>query len=279
MNLLHYIGVLGFIMKWIGKAVGKLMGTTETENFIAVANMFQGQTDSPIQVSKYLSRMTDSEIMVVLVSGMGSMSVFSIGGYAALSIPVEYILIASTLVPIGSILVSKMLLPQTEAVVEIEDIQIDNKGSNTNLIETIAEGAATGCQMALNIGASLIAMVSIVAVVNMVFGVFGTSPQELLSYVFAPFGYLLGLSGPDALLEGSLLGEKFVLNEFISFQQLGALVAGMDPRTGLVMTISLCGFANVAGLGICVSGIDVLCPKKSPPWHALRSKPCWVDLW
>lgn len=121
-NLLHYIGVLGFIMKWIGKAVGKLMGTTETENFIAVAKMFLGQTDSPIQVSKYLSRMTDSEIMVVLVSGMGSMSVFSIGGYAALSIPVEYILIASTLVPIGSILVSKMLLPQTEAVVEIEDI-------------------------------------------------------------------------------------------------------------------------------------------------------------
>lgn len=271
-NLLHYIGVLGFVVKWIGKAVGKLMGTTEAESFIAVANMFLGQTDSPILVSKYLSRMTDSEIMVVLVSGMGSMSVSSIGGYAALGIPVEYILIASTLVPIGSILVSKMLLPQTETVVEIEDIQIDNKGGNTNLIEAIAEGATTGCQMALNIGASLIAMVSIVAVVNMVFGVFGTSLQELLSYVFAPFGYLLGLSGPDALLEGSLLGEKFVLNEFISFQQLGTLVAGMDHRTGLVMTISLCGFANVASLGICVSGIGVLCPERKSTLARLAFK-------
>ncbi|HER3587658.1 TPA: NupC/NupG family nucleoside CNT transporter, partial [Streptococcus pyogenes] len=112
-SLLYYVGILGFVVKWIGKGVGKIMKSSEVESFVAVANMFLGQTDSPILVSKYLGRMTDSEIMVVLVSGMGSMSVSILGGYIALGIPMEYLLIASTMVPIGSILIAKILLPQT----------------------------------------------------------------------------------------------------------------------------------------------------------------------
>lgn len=115
-SLLYYVGILGFVVKWIGKGVGKIMKSSEVESFVAVANMFLGQTDSPILVSKYLGRMTDSEIMVVLVSGMGSMSVSILGGYIALGIPMEYLLIASTMVPIGSILIAKILLPQTEPV-------------------------------------------------------------------------------------------------------------------------------------------------------------------
>ena len=129
-SLLYYIGILGFVVKWIGKAVGKLMGTSEVESFVAVANMFLGQTDSPILVSKYLGQMTDSEVMVVLVSGMGSMSVSILGGYTALGIPMEYLLIASTLVPVGSIMVAKMLLPQTEEVREVGSVKMDNKGNN-----------------------------------------------------------------------------------------------------------------------------------------------------
>ena len=154
-SLLYYIGILGFVVKWIGKAVGKLMGTSEVESFVAVANMFLGQTDSPILVSKYLGQMTDSEVMVVLVSGMGSMSVSILGGYTALGIPMEYLLIASTLVPVGSIMVAKMLLPQTEEVREVGSVKMDNKGNNTNVIEAVAEGAVTGMQMALSIGAAL----------------------------------------------------------------------------------------------------------------------------
>ena len=122
--MLYYLGVLGFVVKWIGKAVGKLMGTTEVESFVAVANMFLGQTDSPILVSKYIGNLTDSEILVILVSGMGSMSVSILGGYHALGIPMEYLLIASALVPVGSILVAKMLLPQTEPVQSITDVTV-----------------------------------------------------------------------------------------------------------------------------------------------------------
>ncbi len=261
-SLLYYVGILGFVVKWIGKGVGKIMKSSEVESFVAVANMFLGQTDSPILVSKYLGRMTDSEIMVVLVSGMGSMSVSILGGYIALGIPMEYLLIASTMVPIGSILIAKILLPQTEPVQKIDDIKMDNKGNNANVIDAIAEGASTGAQMAFSIGASLIAFVGLVSLINMMLSGLGIRLEQIFSYVFAPFGFLMGFDHKNILLEGNLLGSKLILNEFVSFQQLGHLIKSLDYRTALVATISLCGFANLSSLGICVSGIAVLCPEK-----------------
>ncbi|MFS5509992.1 NupC/NupG family nucleoside CNT transporter [Streptococcus agalactiae] len=261
-SLLYYVGILGFVVKWIDKGVGKIMKSSEVESFVAVANMFLGQTDSPILVSKYLGRMTDSEIMVVLVSGMGSMSVSILGGYIALGIPMEYLLIASTMVPIGSILIAKILLPQTEPVQKIDDIKMDNKGNNANVIDAIAEGASTGAQMAFSIGASLIAFVGLVSLINMMLSGLGIRLEQIFSYVFAPFGFLMGFDHKNILLEGNLLGSKLILNEFVSFQQLGHLIKSLDYRTALVATISLCGFANLSSLGICVSGIAVLCPEK-----------------
>ncbi|HER6566716.1 TPA: NupC/NupG family nucleoside CNT transporter [Streptococcus pyogenes] len=261
-SLLYYVGILGFVVKWIGKGVGKIMKSSEVESFVAVANMFLGQTDSPILVSKYLGRMTDSEIMVVLVSGMGSVSVSILGGYIALGIPMEYLLIASTMVPIGSILIAKILLPQTEPVQKIDDIKMDNKGNNANVIDAIAEGASTGAQMAFSIGASLIAFVGLVSLINMMLSGLGIRLEQIFSYVFAPFGFLMGFDHKNILLEGNLLGSKLILNEFVSFQQLGHLIKSLDYRTALVATISLCGFANLSSLGICVSGIAVLCPEK-----------------
>ncbi|HEP1254687.1 TPA: NupC/NupG family nucleoside CNT transporter [Streptococcus pyogenes] len=261
-SLLYYVGILGFVVKWIGKGVGKIMKSSEVESFVAVANMFLGQTDSPILVSKYLGRMTDSEIMVVLVSGMGSMSVSILGGYIALGIPMEYLLIASTMVPIGSILIAKILLPQTEPVQKIDDIKMDNKGNNANVIDAIAEGASTGAQMAFSIGASLIAFVGLVSLINMMLSGLGIRLEQIFSYVFAPFGFLMGFDHKNILVEGNLLGSKLILNEFVSFQQLGHLIKSLDYRTALVATISLCGFANLSSLGICVSGIAVLCPEK-----------------
>lgn len=261
-SLLYYLGILGFVVKWIGKAVGKLMGTTEVESFVAVANMFLGQTDSPILVSKYIGNLTDSEILVILVSGMGSMSVSILGGYHALGIPMEYLLIASALVPVGSILVAKMLLPQTEPVQSITDVKMDNKGNNANVIDAIAEGAGTGMQMVIAIAASLVGIIGIVAVINMILGFAGISLEQIFSYVFAPFGFLMGLDTNQVLMEGAFLGNKLIVNEFVAFQDLGKILSTLDSRTGIVCSISLCGFANLSSLGIYVSGIAVLCPEK-----------------
>ncbi len=261
-NLLYYLGVIGFVVKWLGKAVGKLMGTTEVESFVAVANMFLGQTSSPVLVSKYIGNLTDSEIFVILVSGMGSMEVSILAGYHACGIPMEYLLIASVLVPVGSILVSKMILPQGEQAKSISDVKMDNKGNNSNVIDAIAEGAATGMQMVISIGASLVAIIGLVALINMVLGIAGISLEQIFSYIFAPFGFLLGLDGKDALMEGTLLGQKMIMNEFVAFGNLGEVINSLDTRTAMVASISLAGFANVSSLGICVSGIAVLCPQK-----------------
>ena len=253
----------------IGKGIGKLLGTSQVETFVAVANMFLGQTESPILVSKYLGMMTESEMMVVLVSGMGSMSATIIGGYVALGIPMEYLLIASTLVPMGSIAISKIIYPEIEIAKEITDVSMDNKGNNENLIGAVTEGAMNGMHSALAIGASLIAVIGLVALVNGLLGVIGENMgvgvlklENIFAYLFSPLGFLMGLSGSDIFLAGELLGSKLVLNEFVAFQRLGTIIQGLEYRTALILSISLAGFANISSMGICIAGISALCPEK-----------------
>lgn len=274
---LYYLGIIGFIVKIIGGAIGSVLGTSKVESFVAVANMFLGQTESPILVAKYLKDMSQSEIMLVLISGMGSMSATVLMGYAGMGIPMEYLLIGGALVPLGSIVVSKMILPEVVPSLADQDLQddlaqaeaaaskevkIDNKGDNANLIAAISQGANDGLNMALGIGASLIAIISLVALVNGLLGLFGISLEQILSYVFAPIGFLMGLPKQDILTASQLLGSKLVLNEFIAFGQLGPMLSGLSYRSGLMMAISLCGFANISSMGICISGISVFCPEK-----------------
>ncbi len=261
-SALYYLGVIGFIVKWIGKAVGKVTKTSEVETFVAVANMFLGHTDSPILVAKYLPRLTDSEIFVILVSGMGSMSASILGGYSALGIPMSTLLIASALVPIGSIMVSKVMFPQIDEVKQVSEVKMDNKGNNSNVIDALSEGCNTGIQMVISIGASIVGFMGVMAIFDMILGVFGISMAQIFGYIFAPFGFLMGLDGQDILFEGTLLGEKLILNEFIAFGNLAPKFASLDTRTALVATISLCGFANISSMGMCIGGIGVLCPEK-----------------
>ena len=261
-SALSYLGVIGFVIKWIGKAVGKVTKTSEVETFVAVANMFLGHTDSPILVAKYLPNLTDSEIFVILVSGMGSMSASILGGYSALGIPMSTLLIASALVPIGSIMVSKIMYPQTEAVKSVGEVKMDNKGNNTNVIDALSEGCNTGIQMVISIGASIVGFMGVMAIFDMILGVFGVSMAQIFGYVFAPFGFLFGFEGQDILMAGTLLGQKLILNEFIAFGELAPILSSLDARTGLVAAISLCGFANISCMGMCIGGIGVLCPEK-----------------
>ena len=196
-SALYYLGVIGFVVKWIGKAVGLVTKTSEVETFVAVANMFLGHTDSPILVAKYLPRLTESEIFVILVSGMGSMSASILGGYSALGIPMSTLLIASALVPIGSIMVSKVMCPQTEEVEQVSEVKMDNKGNNTNVIDALSEGCNTGIQMVISIGASIVGFMGVMAIFDMILGVVGFTFADLFGYIFAPFGFLFGFEGAD----------------------------------------------------------------------------------
>lgn len=261
---LYYLGVIGFVVKIIGGIIGRFLGTSKVESFVAVANMFLGQTESPILVSKYLKSMTESEIMLVLVSGMGSMSASVLIGYAGMGIPMQYLLIGGALVPLGSIIVSKLILPENKSLErnEVEEVKIDNKGDNANLISAITQGAQDGLSMVLGIGASLIAIISLVALVNGVLGLSGLSLEKILSIIFAPIGFFMGIDLQNISLAGQLLGSKLVLNEFVAFGQLGAVIDSLDYRTGLMLAVSLTGFANISSMGICISGISVFCPEK-----------------
>lgn len=261
-SALYYLGVVPFVIKWIGKAVGKLMGTTEVESFVSVANMFLGHTDSPILVAKYLPKLTDSELFVILVSGMGSMSAAILGGYAALGIPMSALLIASALVPVGSILVAKVLFPQTEEVQILEHVKVDHKGDNSNVIDALSEGANTGIRLVIAIAATLVGFLGVVALINVILGWFSISLEEIFGYLFSPFAYLLGLQDDAILLEGTLLGQKLILNEFIAFGELAPKLALLDERSALICTISLCGFANISSMGMCIGSLGTLCPEK-----------------
>ncbi|WP_455540074.1 NupC/NupG family nucleoside CNT transporter [Terrisporobacter sp.] len=263
-SALYYLGIIGVVVKIIGGIIGRILGTSQVESFVATANMFLGQTESPILVSKYLKNMSESEIMLVLISGMGSMSATVLLGYSSMGIPMKYLLVGGTLVPLGSIIVSKILLPENKELKmsEAQEISIDRKGDNANIISAISQGANDGLSMVLGIAASLIAIMSLVALINTILGMFGLSLEQIFSVIFAPIGYLMGLDSNGATLAGQLLGSKLILNEFVAFGELGKVINTLDPRTALVLTISLCGFANVGSIGICVSGISVFCPEK-----------------
>lgn len=247
---LYYLGVINFVVKLVGGAIQKLFGTSKVESFVAVANMFLSQTESPILVSKYLHTMTRSELLLLLVSGMGSMAASVLMGYVGMGIPMEYLLIAGALVPLSSIIVSKLLIPETNKEILIEDVVMDRKGGHTNIMSAISEGA------------SLIAITGLVALVNGALGIIGLSLQQILSYVFAPLAYLMGINPEHVLTAGQLLGSKMVLNEFVAFGELGQIISSVDQRTGIIMAISLAGFANISSIGICISGISIFCPKR-----------------
>lgn len=259
---LYYLGVINFIVKLIGGAISKVFGTSKIESFVAVANMFLSQTESPILVSKYLKVMTRSELLLLLISGMGSMAASVLMGYVGMGIPMEYLLIAGALVPLSSIIVSKLLIPETNKKVTKEDVVMDRKGSHTNIMSSISEGATNGMQLALGIGATLIAITGLVALVNGALGLVGLSLQQILSYLFAPLAFLMGINPDHVLTAGQLLGSKMVLNEFVAFGDLGRIINSLDYRTGIIISVSLAGFANISSIGICISGISIFCPER-----------------
>ena len=155
-----------------------------------------------------------------------------------------------------------MLIPETNKEATVKNVIMDRKGGHTNIMSAISEGASNGVQLAIGIGGSLIAITGIVALVNGALGLVGLSLQQILSYLFAPLAFLMGIKPDHVLTAGQLLGSKMVLNEFVAFGDLGKIISSFDYRTGMVMAISLAGFANISSIGICISGISIFCPER-----------------
>lgn len=260
-GILGYLGVVGWVVKVIGGAVGKLTGTEKAESFVAVANMLLGQTESPFLVAKYLPKMTKSELMTVLVSGMGSVSASILVGYNLLGIPMEWLLITTAMVPFGSLLVAKMLTPETE-ISQVSDVTLDRKGDNTSVFSAMAEGINNGLQMVLGIGASLIAGISIVALLNSILGLVGTSFTQLLGYIFMPLGWLMGLNGAESRIAGQVLGTKLSINEFVAYADLAPMMGELSDRAVAMLSIAVGSFGAFSSIAICVTGLTVFAPNR-----------------
>jgi CNT family concentrative nucleoside transporter len=271
--ILYHYGIMQFIIRIAAWAMTRIMGTSGAESMNVAASIFMGQTEAPVTIRPFLPDLTRSELMTVMTSGMAHVSGSIMAAYFAYGAEPRHVLSAVIMTAPGTILVSKMLVPETEepktagrVVMSQDEIE---KESHENLLGAIARGTGDGLHMALNIGAMLIAFLALVALVDGILGGihnhvawFPASLENIFGVLFAPVAWLIGIPWRDCPAVGNLLGTRMVLNELVAFTRLGPQRATLDPRSFTIATFALCGFANLSSIGIQIGGIGALAPNK-----------------
>lgn len=269
--VLYYLGIMQLIVKWVGGALQRLLKTSKAESMSATANIFLGVTEAPLLVKPYMPKMTRSELFAVMCGGLASIAGTVLASYAQMGVPMEYLLAASFMAAPGGLLFAKILIPETGEVIE-QDFKDMKDKSAKNIIDAAATGASNGVRMAIEVGGMLLAFVGLVALLNGLLGGFGglvgidnLSLQMILGYLFSPVAWLMGVQWDEAMLAGSFIGQKIVINEFFAYVNLApylngdAIVAAtglpMSEKTQLIVSFALCGFANLGTVAIAIGGI------------------------
>lgn len=270
MAVLYHLRIMEWLVKIVGGALHRIIGTGAIESMNAAANIFVGQTEAPLVVKPYLKNLTEEQFFAVMVSGLASIAGTVLAGYVLLGANINYLLAAAFMAAPGGLLMAKIIMPDTEAAPAggHEKLQME-RSKHGNLILAAASGTSDGLRLAVNIGAMLVAFVALIALFNglvggvfSVFGIDGVTMQSILGKIFQPLMYLLSVPWAEAEAAGALFGEKIILNEFVAFSHLNDTLAGMSPRTIAVTTFSLCGFANLSSIAILLGGLGVLVPEK-----------------
>lgn len=259
--VLQYLGVIPFLVKHLGGFLAKVLGTNKAETFNAVANLIMGQTESPLMIKPFFKGLSESELFSVMVSGMGSASFAILVGYSAMGIPMKYLLIAVFTSMFSSLIIAKIMKPNTTK--DDENVEVV-KSDASNIFDAIGQGTMDGLNMVLAIMASLIAFVGLIALVNGILGLVGTSLTEILTIVFTPVAWLFNIPKADVSAFASLLGTKLTVNEFVAFTSMSELVNTMNPRTVAILAVSLCNFANFSSIGIQLGGLSSIAPEQRP---------------
>ncbi|WP_058764061.1 MULTISPECIES: NupC/NupG family nucleoside CNT transporter [Exiguobacterium] len=269
--LLYYLGVMQWVIRILGTALAKALGTSRKESLSATANIFVGQTEAPLVIKPYLPTMTQSELFAVMVGGLASVAGSVLAGYAALGVPLEYLLAASFMAAPAGLLFAKIIVPETEEYNDDIEIAEDEEDKAANFVDAAARGASDGLFLALNVGAMLLAFVSLIALVNLILGGIGglvgfdgLSLELILGYVFAPLAFVIGVPWADAVQFGSFLGQKLVLNEFVAFSEFAPIIGTgeLSARTEAMIAFALCGFANISSLAILLGGLGGMAPNR-----------------
>ncbi len=273
MGVLYHVGIMQIIIKIFGGALQKLLGTSRTESMSAAANVFVGQTEAPLVVKPYIKNMSQSELFAVMCGGLASVAGSVLVGYASLGVSLDYLIAASFMAAPGGLLMAKILYPETEKVNNdiIEETGEDTEDKPVNVIDAAASGASSGLKLALNVGAMLIAFIALISLVNIILGAFGglfgleaLSLQQILGYLFAPIAFLIGIPWAEATTVGSLLGQKLVVNEFVAYIDFVGIKDTLSVHSQVIVTVALCGFANLSSMAILLGGLGVLAPSRRP---------------
>jgi concentrative nucleoside transporter, CNT family len=271
--VLYHYGIMQFIIKIAAVIMTRVMGASGAESLNVAASIFMGQTEAPLTIRPFLPDLTRSELMTVMTSGMAHVSGGIMAAYIYFGIDPKHLLSAVIMTAPGTLLIAKMLVPETEEpktagrVVMNEEEEETEK--NENVLGAIARGTTDGLHLALNIAAMLISFLALIALLNGIMGWthshvawFPSSLERILGALFAPVAWIIGVPRQDCGAIGSLLGTRMVLNELVAFSQLGPQKAMLDPRSFTIATFALCGFANLSSIGIQIGGIGALAPNK-----------------
>lgn len=273
-SILYYLGIMQFIIKWVGGAIQKIIGISKVESLCAAANIFVGQSESPLVIRPYLASLTQSQLFTVMSVGMAGVAGTILAAYAAMGIRVDYLLAAAFMSAPGGILMAKIMMPDNPDDQAPEDLLVHveyEEEKPANIIMAAGMGAQTGVKLAVAVGAMVLAFVALVALANGLlsglggwFGYPELSFQQIIGYIFAPIMFLLGVPWEEAMQAGGLFGTKVVLNEFVAFIELGKIQEGISPLTNAIVIFALCGFANFSSIAIQLAVTGGLAPTQRP---------------
>lgn len=267
--VLYHIGVMQWVVKFIGGGLQKALGTSHSESLSAAANVFVGQAEAPLVAKPYLPGMTQSELFAVMVGGLASIAGSVMAGYVALGIPLEYLLAASFMAAPGALMMAKLVVPETGKPVQPGSDDDTTEERYVNVFDAAASGAMSGMQMVLAIGAMLLAFIALIALANGILGGVGglfnypdLTIQSILGYLFQPIAFALGIGWDEAQLAGSLIGQKLVLNEFVAYVAFVDVADQMSDLSQAIVIFALCGFANFSSIAILLGGIGSVAPNR-----------------
>ncbi len=267
--IMYYLGIMQVVVKAFAVMMNKVMGASGAESLNVAASIFMGQTEAPLTIRPFLPRMTRSELMTVMTAGMAHVSGSIMAAYIAFGIEARHLLTAVIMTAPGTIMMAKILEPETEVPETLGGVRVEIPRTDVNVVDAAARGTSEGLHLMLNVIAMLVSFIALIALINGVLGfahqyvsLIPENLQTILGWVFYPVAWVMGVPGHDTNTIAGLLGTRMVLNEFIAYAQLGPLKATLDPVSFTIATFALCGFANVSSVGIQIGGIGALAPER-----------------
>ena len=260
--IFYHLGIMQRIVSAMAWVMSKTMGTSGGESLSASCNIFVGQSEAPLLIKPYIGKMTQSELMAVMVGGFATIAGAVMVAYVTFGVDAGHLMAASVMSAPASLVMAKIIFPETGESLTRGKVRLKVQKDTVNVVDAAAQGAATGLKLAVNVAAMLIAFIALIALVNHLLSFIGTTLNQVFGWVFSPIAFFIGVPLNEVLDIGQLLGTKIALNEFVAYVDLTALKGTLSPRAFTIATYALCGFANFSSIAIQIGGIGAIAPER-----------------